>query len=181
MIANEPQTLGALFFGYVAPLAAIGPIATYLALRVVGISVTTREIYRASQHVALVSAAQTFGYELGGVFLIAALIALLAPAFGASRDLGRAFAVAAYAYTPLWLAGVLVLVPRIAALQLVAAGDALALLVLGLIASIGAPPRRALVFAAVVVTAAFGCGYLIGVAGALVRGPIAYVAEANSR
>ncbi len=42
-------------------------------------------------------------------------------------------------------------------------------------------PRRAIVFAAVVVTAAFACGYVVGVATAVVRGPDRYGGVANSR
>ena len=180
-IAHERPPFAALLFGYVVPLAAIGPLATYARLHVIGVQIAAREIYRASQHVALVSAAQSFAFALGGVFLIAALITLLAPLFGATRDLARAFVVAAYAYTPLWFAGILSLVPRLAALQLVAAADAFALLVLGLVAMIGTTWRRALLFAALVVTGAFGCGYIVGVASAVVRGPSSYVAVANSR
>ena len=172
LIARERPAFAELLFGYVVPLAAIGPIATYVALRVLGVSIAAREIYRTSQHVALGSAAQSFAFAVGGVFLVAALITLLAPAFGASRDFVRAFQISAYAYTPLWLAGILLLVPRIASFQLVAAGDALALLVLGLVAMIGTTPKRATIFAAVVVVAAFGCGYLVGVAAAVVHGPI---------
>ncbi len=180
-IVRERPTFFELLFGYVVPFALIGPVATYLALRVLGVPIARGQLYRTSQPVAFGSAAQTFAFELGGVFLIAALITLLAPAFGAARDFRRAFAIAAYAYTPLWLASILSLVPRVATLQLVAAGDALVLLVLGLVAMVGTSPRRAVVFAAVVVTAAFACGYLVGVTSAVVRGPDRYVGVANSR
>ena len=167
-----------MLFGYVVPLAAIGPVATFVALRVVGVPIAARAIYRTSAGVAFADAALAFALVLGGVVLIATLIAMLAPPFGAKRDFIRAFRISAYAYTPMLLGGALVLIPRIGgwqliALQILAAVDALVLLVMGLIAIIGTSPRRAVVFAAVVVTAAFGCGYLFGVAAALVRGPIA--------
>ena len=177
-IASEDTSFVAMLFGYVVPLAAIGPVATFFALRVVGIPIAARQIYRTSAGVAFANAALAFVLVLGGIVLIATLIAMLAPPFGAARDFVRAFRISAYAYTPLLLGGGLVLVPRLGmwelgALQLLAGADALVLLVMGLIAIIGASPRRALVFAVVVVTAAFGCGYLFGVAAALVRGPIA--------
>ena len=166
-----------MLFGYVVPLAAIGPVATFFALHVIGVPIAARQIYRASSGVALANGALALGLVLGGVVLIASLITLLAPPFGAQRDFVRAFRISAYAYTPLFLGGALVLLPRLGvwqlgALQLLAGADALVLLVLGLVAMIGASPRRALVFAAVVVTSAFACGYLFGVAAALFRGPI---------
>lgn len=172
VIARERPSFAELLFGYVVPLAAIGPIATYVALRVLGVAVSARAVYRSSQPVALASAGQSFAFALGGVFLVAALITAFAPAFGGKRDFARSFQLAAYAYTPLWLAGVFLLVPRIASLQLVAAGDALVLLVLGIVALVGTSAKRATIFAGVVVAAAFGCGYLVGVAAAVVRGPI---------
>lgn len=177
-IASEKTSLVAILFGYVVPLAAIGPVATFLALRVVGVPIAAREIYRTSVGVAFANAAFAFGLVLGGIVLIATLITMLAPLFGATRDFVRAFRISAYAYTPLLLGGALVLIPKLGlwqlvALEILAAVDALVLLVMGLIAIIGTSPRRAVVFAAVVVVAAFGFGYLIGVAVALVRGPIA--------
>lgn len=160
----------ALFLGYVVPLAAIGPIATYVALRVIGVGIAPGRLYRASQRVALTNAAESFAFALSGAFLIAGIIVALAPLFGARRDFKRSFAIAAYAYTPLWLGAVLLLDPRAARLQVVAVGDALVLLVLGLIALVGAPPRRAIAFAAAIVGAAFACGYLADVAARIARG-----------
>ena len=169
-IAIEDPVFGALLLGYVVPLAAIGPIATYLALRVIGVAVAPGRLYRASQRVALTNTAESFGFALTGAFLIAGIIVALAPLFGARRDFKRAFAIAAYAYTPLWLAAILLLDPRAARLQIVAVGDALVLLVLGLIALVGTPPKRALAFAAAIVVAAFACGYLADVVATIARG-----------
>ncbi|GAC1626443.1 MAG: hypothetical protein NVS4B5_18110 [Vulcanimicrobiaceae bacterium] len=173
-IATERTSFTRLLLGYVVPLAAVGPIATFGTLRLLGIHIAAHRVFRVAESVAIAGALQSFVAALGGVFLLAALIALLAPAFHARRDFADAFRIAAYAYTPMWIAGVFagLLVPFAVPLVAVAAADALLSLVLGLIAIGGAPPRRAAIFAAAVVAATVASGFLIGVLAALIRGPV---------
>jgi hypothetical protein len=53
----------------------------------------------------------TYAVSLAAVYVIAGVIDLLAPRFGAKKNFPAAFKLAAYSYTPLWLAGVFLLVP----------------------------------------------------------------------
>jgi hypothetical protein len=163
-IARERTSPLGLFLGYVVPLAAIGPLATFIALHVVGVRLSRVELYRASIGEALGEAAISFVYALAGVALIAFMLTLLAPLFGAGRGFARALRVTAYAYTPAWLAGVLLLYPPLQTLQLIAVGYALYLLALGVHDVISVSRRRAVGYTAAAlagaVAAAFGIGAL---------------------
>ena len=147
-VARERTPVLRLYAGYIVPLAAIGPCATFVALHVIGVRISRVEFYRASVGDAFAQAAFSFAYALAGVALIAAMLSLLAPLFGATRDFGRALRVAAYAYTPAWLAGVLLVFPPLRVLQLGALAYALYLLALGARAVLAVSPRAAFAYAA---------------------------------
>ncbi len=136
------MSLAAIAFGYVVPLGAVGPIATYVQRVVVGDRVGN-VVYRASPAVACAEAIYGFELALAGVLLVAALVFLLAPFFGAGRDFYRALRVAAFAYTPVWLAAVVVLVPRVGFLELLALAYEIFLLHAGLATVLGVPRGKA--------------------------------------
>jgi hypothetical protein len=46
VIAAEPSSLGGLYTGYVAPLAAINPIALFIGLSIVGVSIPSARTAR---------------------------------------------------------------------------------------------------------------------------------------
>jgi len=168
-IARERTSAFALYVGYVVPLAAIGPAATYVALHVEGVRVARGIVYRASTFDAGAQAAFAFAYALAGVALVAAMLALLAPLFGTAPGFTRSLRVAAYAFTPAWLAGVLQLVPALAVAQLLALAYALYLLARGVHAVLGIPVRSAVVCAVAAVGCAIAAGFALGVLGASLR------------
>jgi len=141
-VAAERVSLVALTVFYVLPLDAIGPVATYVARRFVGVRIG-HVVYRASPADAFGQAAFAFGLALAGVFLVAALVDALAPAFGARRNFGNAYRVAAFAYTPVWLAAVLVLAPRFGLLEFAAVAYEVFLLHAGLAEVMGVPRGKA--------------------------------------
>jgi hypothetical protein len=146
-IAAEPISNARLAFGYVLPLALIGPVATFLARRFVG----ARDgyvVYRESTNGALGQAAFSLVLALIGLILVALLVDILAPLFGAGRSFGKALRVTAFAYTPVWIAAITVLVPRIGnlqvgGLQLLALAYEIVLLHAGLAAVMGVSPKKA--------------------------------------
>ncbi len=141
-IAAEPISLGALVAGYALPLALVGPIATFAARRLVGVRIGN-VIYRSSVGEAFAQAAFSFVLVIAGLFLVAAIVALLAPAFGARRSAGDAFRVATFAYTPVWLAGVFVLLPAFGFVQLLALAYEIYLLHAGLATVMGVGRAKA--------------------------------------
>ena len=96
-------------------------------------------------------------FALASIYLIASLIDALAPTFGAEKNKLQALKLAAYASTPAWVAGVLLVLPSLAALGLLAS---LYLLYLGLPVMMKAPPDKAVGYTAVIVLVArlWRCG-----------------------
>lgn len=169
-IAVETTSARALVFGYVVPLAAIGPLATYIALRVTGVRIAADRVYHASVATALAESLTSYGFALGGVALVTLIIAGLSPRFGVSRSLDRALRVVAYAFTPVWIAGATLLVPALTPTLLVAAAYAVVLLALGIETVLGAARGRAALFAAMAIGCALASGFVLGASAAVVRG-----------
>src|SRR5207244_4168011 len=99
------------------PLAAIGAIASFIGLSLIGIG----GFFRVGVVAALVHAIVAYLLTFVVVFVVAWLVDTLAPTFGGQRDSLRALKVTVYSYTPAWVAAVLNLVPALAILGLIAA------------------------------------------------------------
>ena len=102
-----------------------------------------------------------FGYATScvTVFVLALVINLLAPAFGGRRDFDSAFKLAVYSFTPVWLAGIFLLLPGLRFLMLTGFYGAY-ILWLGLPLLTKSPQRHALNFAAIIVVCAFALAYI---------------------
>jgi lysylphosphatidylglycerol synthetase-like protein (DUF2156 family) len=110
-IAGEPSDVIQLLTGYVAPLAAIPALSSFIGACAVGVVVPGVGTVRASILQGFLSAAFGFVTACATVLVLAAVINLLAPVFGGRRSFGRAFKLAVYSYTPFWLAGIFLLAP----------------------------------------------------------------------
>ncbi|HKW80747.1 MAG TPA: Yip1 family protein [Casimicrobiaceae bacterium] len=155
IIAAEPSSAGAIYLGYVAPLAAIGVIAglighTLLGHRVLGLGLSV------GLGLALVKYLLTFV----SVFVVAWLVDLLAPTFGGQRDSLRALKVTAYSYTPAWVAGILLLLPGLAVLAILAGLYGLYLLYVGLPVLMRNPADKSLGYTVLLVI----CAIVVSVA-----------------
>ncbi len=120
VIAGEPASLGGFYSGYVAPLAAINPIALFIGLSIVGVSVPFVGTYRTPFFSGVTQAVLSFALALAGVLLMAAIVNALAPTFGGRRDFLAAVKLTAYSATPGFVAGVLSVLPPLAMLELLA-------------------------------------------------------------
>jgi hypothetical protein len=147
-VASEQISPGALFFGYILPLAAIGPVATFVALRIVGVRIPAVGVYRAGYAEVFAQAGASFVMALAGAVLVAWIVNQLAPVFGAQRSFARALRVAAYSLTPAWVGAALSAYRPLAPLQLIAVAYGFYLLYLGLRTVMRAPAGRAIAYAA---------------------------------
>ena len=120
-IASEPSTVASTYAGYVAPLAAIGPVALFIGLSIVGIGIPFIGTYRMPVVQGVVQAAFTFVAVLAGLFLFALIANALAPSFGGRKDVAAAVKLVGYSMTPALLAGVLYIFPPLAILGIFAA------------------------------------------------------------
>jgi hypothetical protein len=109
-IAEEPGDPSDLFTFYVAILALVPALAWLIGASVVGVT-TADGTVRMPLIPGLFSA--IFGYVVSFVAagLMALVIEALARVFGGRSDLASALKLAAYSYTPLWLAGIFNLFP----------------------------------------------------------------------
>jgi Yip1-like protein/zinc ribbon protein len=128
VIASEPSSPGSLYLGYVAPLVAIGVIATFIGHSIVGLPLVGRVAVGA----ALAHAVISYVLSFLGVFLIALIVDLLAPSFGGQRNSLAALKVTVYSFTPGWVAGIFNLIPVLGVLGIIGALYGLYLLYLGL-------------------------------------------------
>ncbi|MGB6054540.1 MAG: Yip1 family protein [Burkholderiaceae bacterium] len=149
-IESHQITIVDLYRKYAVPLAAVGPIASFVGFSVVGVSMPVMGQYRTPIGTGLMSALIAFLMSLGGVFVIALIINALAPAFSGRKNAMQALKLAVYASTPAWLGGIFQLLPAAAALTIFAGLYALYLLYLGLPVLMKTPPEKALGYTAVI-------------------------------
>ena len=103
VIARERDTLGDLLIKYVAILAAIPEVAHFIGQSLVAGS--------APLVPNLVRAVVVYAVAFAMVYIMAGVIDLLAPRFGAEKNFPNAVKLSAYSHTPLWLAGIFLLIP----------------------------------------------------------------------
>jgi Yip1 domain len=145
VIEGEPPAPLTLFINYVAILAAIPALAGFIGKSLIGgyTPVLT----------GLLRALIAYLVTIVATYLIACLINLLAPKFGGQRNFGYAVKVAVYAHTPVWLAGVFLLIPGLHFLMLLGLYG-LYLLWTGLLLLMRVPSYRVMPYVAVIAACA---------------------------
>jgi hypothetical protein len=162
-IDKEPTTTTALYAGYIVPLAGLAALARLIGVAVLGFPV----IARPPLWNVIVWAVLYFGFELLAVDIIAFVIDWLGPVMGCPECEGlprhiQALKVAAYARTPIWIAGLAAIIPTLQLTALVVGGiSAVYLLWLGIPELMKAPKHRIPVYALATVVAAAGLYGLI--------------------
>jgi len=160
-IAGETATIPDLYKSYIIILAAIGPIASIIGMSVVGISVPFFGSYRVPIATSVTSAIVQYILTLVGVYVLAFIIDALAPTFAGEKNMNQAFKIAAYSYTPAWLAGVFVIIPTLSILGILGLYS-LYLLYLGLPVLMKSPPEKSLGYTATVIVASIIIFMIIG-------------------
>lgn len=111
-IEAEPTTIGDLLVGYVLPLAAIGPVASFIGSQVFGYGALGFS-YRPSLMSSLSTAVTTYILTVIGILVLALVAEFLAPKFNGETSRRGAFKLVAYSYTAAMLAGVFGLIPSL--------------------------------------------------------------------
>jgi hypothetical protein len=134
LIAAEPSQLVDLYRGYILILAAIPAVCVLLRMAVFSTTVAV--------------AAAVAQYLSAVILPIVAALAVekLAPKFNSRGDTAQALKLVAYAWTPVWVAGVLYLFVGLAPLVALAVLYAIYLFYLGLPAVLGTPHEQAVPF-----------------------------------
>ncbi len=106
-VSAEEPNIQQILLGYVLPLALIPTIAVIIGWGLIGIFGFTSVTYGIAMGlVQLITAFLS-------VLLTAFVIDLLAPSFGSQKNMGRAMQLVAYSMTPVWIAGILNILPSI--------------------------------------------------------------------
>jgi len=152
-VAQESGDAAFLTARYIAPLALIPAIAGLIGEAVVGVTAPDGATLRAPILGSLLTA--VFGYvaNIVVVFVVAAMVEMLAPRFGAKRSFGNALKLAVYSFTPVWLAGIFLLIPGLRFLELLG-GYGVYLLWAGLPPLMKTPKHHAPAYAAIVAACA---------------------------
>jgi hypothetical protein len=168
-IASERTDTAPLITGYVLPLAGAAAVAQAIGISVVGQNLGLLGTYRAPLTTALGMAIASLVFAAVGVLVMSFIIDALAPTFGAQRNREQALKVAVYSATPVWLAGLLQIVPVLGVLALIGALYALYLLYLGLPRLMKCPADKTVGYLGTVIV----CAIVIGVIGSTLIAGIA--------
>ena len=145
VIEHEHDTLFDLLIGYVAILAAIPEVAHFIGQSFIGGYTPIVP--------NLVRAVIVYLVAFAMVYIIAGVIDLLAPRFGGEKNFANAVKLSAYSHTPLWLAGIFLLIPGLNFL-LILGLYGFYLLRVGLPMLMKVPNDKALPYAAIVTACA---------------------------
>jgi hypothetical protein len=159
VVAAEPANPAAILAGYVAPLAAIAPIAAFIGQTVIGVSIPFVVTYRTPFIAAVTTGILSYLFAFVGVLLVAVIVDLLAPSFGAAKSWPAALKVAAYSLTPSFLAGIFGIIPFLGVLALFAGLYGIFLLFTGLPVVMGNSKEKAPLYTVTVV----GCTIVLGI------------------
>jgi hypothetical protein len=171
VIAGETTPAGSIVTGYILPLAGISAVAGFIGGSIVGRTLPFVGTYRAPVTAGLTMAIFMLVMAVVGVYIISMIINALAPTFGAQKDSAQAFKVAAYSYTPAWVAGAFQILPGLGALLgLIGGLYGLYLLYLGLPRLMKSPEDKALGYTAVVVLCAIVVSFVIMMIGGMIVG-----------
>jgi len=96
---------------YVAVLALIPALSSFVSATLIGVVAPSGTILRTDLIGGLFGAIFSYAASCAIVVLLGLIIDLLAPRFGGRRDFEDAFKLAVYSFTPLWLAGIFLLLP----------------------------------------------------------------------
>ena len=173
--AAEPATVGGLYTGYIAIIAALPVIAGFIKRALIGYSFLGVTV-RASIGSGITGMVLQYVLSLVLVYVMALIINALAPTFGGQKDMVQSLKTVAYAWTASWIAGIAVILPWLGMLVVIAGGVySIYLLYLGLPHTMKCPPDRAGGYAAVSLVIAIVLSWIValivaGVIGTAVLG-----------
>jgi hypothetical protein len=152
LIASDPPDLRPML-RYVAILALIPAVAGYIGSTYVGTEVSAGRFHDALP-TGLIKALISYVFSFAIVYLTALATDAIAPVFGAQRNFNNALKLAVYSYTPVWLLGIVLLVPGLRFLTLLGL-YALRLLWAGLPPLMGPPRNKVLQYSIAIAVIAF--------------------------
>jgi len=140
VVANEEPNTQQIIVGYVFPLALVPTIAIIIGWGLIGIFGFKSFNYGIA--IGLV----TLLNALISVFVAAFVIDALAPSFGSQKNLGRAVQLVAYSMTPVWIGGILNIIPSLSWLGSLFGLYGLYLLFIGVVPLMKTPEEKKVIY-----------------------------------
>lgn len=173
VIEAESTDVPTLYRSYIAPLAAITPIATMIGMVVIGVSLPFVGRYRYGIAEALRAGIFQYLSTLITCYLAAFIVSKLAPTFSSRESVVQALKLVAYSYTPVWIAGVLYIIPALGLLVIFAALYSVYLFYLGVPVLMKTPQDKVIpymvVSVLVIIVIGFVLAMILGLAGGAAR------------
>jgi hypothetical protein len=160
IIKDETVDIKELYINYIAPLALIPVIGSFIGMTLVGVRVPAGIVVRAPFLSSLLGGAVGYVLHLAGIFVGAWIIKLLAANFNSKADLNEALKVVAYAMTPVWLVGIFSVLPGLGILSILGLYG-IYLLALGLPAVLGTPENKVVWFTITIVLAGIVVSFIL--------------------
>jgi Yip1-like protein len=164
VIAGESADVGSLLRDYAAPLSGVAAVCQWLGLSVffgvIGIGFVR----------TAVTAVVSWMLGLFSLWVAAIVIENLAPSFGSRSSTVQALKLVVYASTPLWIVGILTLVPPLGALFVVGVIYAIYLVYLGLPSVLDTPRDRVVPYMLTSAVVVFIANFVVRAATRLVAG-----------
>ena len=159
--AAEPATVGGLYTGYIAIIAALPVIGRFIKSTLIGYSFLGVTV-RAPIGSGITGVVLQYVLSLVLVYVMALIINALAPTFGGQKDMVQSLKTVAYAWTASWIAGIAVIVPWVGMLVVIAGAIySIYLLYLGLPHTMNCPPDKAGGYAAVSILIAVVLSWIV--------------------
>lgn len=169
-ISAEPATVEGLLREYAAPLAAIPAIAQFIGFSLIGITVPFGGAIRIGIVRSFANAVVGWVFALVGAWIAAVVIEKLAPTFQSRGSTAQALKLVVYSMTPVWIAGVLNLVPVLAVLVIIAALYAVYLFYMGLPPVMSTPSEKVIPYMVVSAIVIIVISICLGTITALISG-----------
>lgn len=184
-IAAEQTSSGDILTRYALPLAAIGPIASFIGGQLFGITMLFATI-KPGLMGGLTMAVTSFVMSLIALVIMTFIADFLAPNFGGQSSRSQAFKLVAYSMTPGWVAAGLGIIPSLSLIAALIGLYGLFLLYKGATPVMKVPQEKAGVFTAVAVVCAIVVNIITGtvigtVTGALGVGAASMAASSGDK
>ncbi|HXR88287.1 MAG TPA: Yip1 family protein, partial [Stellaceae bacterium] len=154
VVVTERTNVGALYTGYIMPLAAIPPLAM-----LIGFSLF---LGRFGLGFGLIGAVVSWVLALAGVYIVALVTQWLAPKFGGGGDFIPALKLVTYSHTAGWVGGVFLIIPLLGVITVLMGLYGLYLLYAGSTPVVGVPKERAVTFTVALVVCVIVVYIVIG-------------------
>jgi hypothetical protein len=169
VIADEPGGVTYLFTRYVAILALIPALAGFIGYSIIGVSVSAGT-FRVPLVPGLINMVLSYVFTFVIVYAVALVVDALATSFRAERHFPNALKLAVYSFTPVWLAGIFIVIPGLSFLSILGLYG-FYLIWTGLTPLMGSPRDKSFFYALTVLAAAI----VVTIVLAIVQGTVASI------